>query len=75
MGGLEAAHETIRGSKTLAEVESATGVSVTTLKSELGLSPDTSSQERLGRLARQHGFSMDKVRDIVAKHKPQANNQ
>lgn len=67
----EASHEMIRGSMTLAEVESATGVSVATLKSELGLPQNTSPEERLGRLARQQGFSVDKVRDIVAKQKRQ----
>ncbi len=64
-------HEQIRGSMSLAEIEAATGVSVETLKSELGLPEGTAPEERLGRLARQHGFSVDKVRDIVAKHKPQ----
>lgn len=65
-----AGHEQIRGSMSLAEVEAATGVPVTTLKSELGLPASTSSDERLGRLARQYGFSMDKVRDIVSKRNP-----
>jgi hypothetical protein len=68
-------HEQIRGSMSLAEVETATGVSVKTLKSELGLPDVTAAGERLGRLARQYGFSVDKVRDIVAKHKPQPDNR
>ena len=67
----EASHGLIRGSMTLAEVETATGVSVDTLKSELGLPKDISAKERLGRLARQYGFNVEKVRDIVGKHKPQ----
>jgi phosphotransferase system glucose/maltose/N-acetylglucosamine-specific IIC component len=66
--GHGAGHEQIRGSMSLVEVAAATGVSVETLKSELGLPKDTSAEERLGRLAREYGFSMDKVRDIVSKH-------
>ena len=66
-----AGHVLVRGSMTLAEVETATSVSVDTLKSELGLPKDISAQERIGRLARQYGFSVDKVRDIVVKHTSQ----
>ena len=69
------AHGTIRGSMTLAEVEGATGVPVATLKSELGLPKDTSADERLGRLARQYGFDVDKVRDIVVKHTSQSDKR
>lgn len=61
-------HEQIRGSMSLAEIEASTGVSVETLKTELGLPKNTSAEERLGRLVRQYEFSMDKVRDIVSKH-------
>jgi len=68
-------HEQIRGSMSLAEVEAATGVPVDTLKSGLGLPEKTAAEERLGRLARQHGFSVDKVRDIVAKHTSQPNKR
>lgn len=64
------AHDLVRGSMTLMDVEMATGVSVTILKSELGLSEDIPADDRLGRLSRQHGFDMEKVRDIVAKHMP-----
>ena len=67
----EASHGLIRGSMTLAEVETATGVSAATLKSELGLPKDISAQERIGRLARQYGFSVEKVRDVVVKHTSQ----
>jgi len=67
--------EQIRDSMSLAEVEAATGVSVDTLKSGLGLPEKTAAEERLGRLARQHGFSVDKVRDIVAKHTSQPNKR
>lgn len=68
-------HELIRGSMTLAEVEDATGVTAATLKSELGLPPETVADERLGRLGRQYGFNMDKVRSIVAKQRPQPANR
>lgn len=61
-------HGQISGSMSLGEIETATGVSVDTLKSELGLPADMSAQERIGRLGRQHGFSMDEVRGVVAKH-------
>ena len=67
----EASHGLIRGSMTLAEVQTATGVSADTLKSELGLPKDISAQERIGRLARQYGFSVEKVRDVVVKHTSQ----
>ncbi len=66
--GHGAGQEQIRGSMSLTEVEAATGVPVETLKSELGLPESTSAEERLGRLVRQHGFSMDKVRDVVSRH-------
>jgi hypothetical protein len=69
--GHGAADELIRGSMTLAEIASATGVSVATLKSELGLPLETPADERLGRLGRQYGFNVEKVRDIVARHRPQ----
>jgi len=52
----------------LGQIETATGVSVDTLKSELGLPADMSAQERIGRLSRQYGFSVDEVRGVVAKH-------
>ena len=51
----------------LAEVEAATGVPVAMLKSELGLPASIWADERLGCLAGQYGFSMDRVRDIVSK--------
>ncbi len=61
-------HGQISGSMSLGEIETATGVPVDTLKSELGLPADISAQERIGRLSRQYGFSMDEVRGVVAKH-------
>lgn len=66
--GDEAGHDQVRGSMSLAEVEAATGVSVEALKTELGLPGQTTGEQRLGRLARQYGFSVDRVREIVANH-------
>jgi hypothetical protein len=63
-------NEQIRGSMSLAEIETATGVSAKTLKSELGLPEGTAAEERLGRLARQYGFTVDKVREVIKKHQP-----
>lgn len=63
-----AVHGLIQGSMSLAEVEQATGVPVAILRSELGLPEQTPGTARLGRLGRQHGFDVQKVRDLVAKH-------
>jgi len=61
------AHDVIRGSMSLEEVERETGVPVNTLISGLSLPADTAPQDKLGRLGRQYGFDMDDVRAIVAK--------
>lgn len=61
--------ETINGSMTLAEVEAATGVPSAILIAELGLPSGTDPDSRLGPLRRQHGFDMDAVREIVARHR------
>jgi hypothetical protein len=66
------AHDLIRGSMTLAEVEIATGVAPAILKSELGLPDGITADERLGRLSRRYGFDMETVRTIVAEHLQQA---
>lgn len=68
----EGAHELLQGSMTLAEVERATGVSVTTLKDELGLPQEIPADERLGRLGRRYGFDMNRVRRVVARNQFQA---
>jgi hypothetical protein len=60
----------LRGSMTLAEVERTTGVPAGYVLRELGLAPDVSREENLGRLARQHGFRVDDVRRIVASYRP-----
>lgn len=56
----------LRGSTTLAEVERQTGVPASYVLGELGLPPDTSRDEPLSQLARQHGFRVEDVRRIVA---------
>lgn len=55
----------IRGSMTLNEVEKNTGVPVAYILKRLELPDDTDPESRLGRLRRQHGFEMHKVRQIV----------
>ena len=56
----------IEGSMTLLEVERETGVPVAVMIDGLGLPPDVSADERLGRLRRAHGFEMEDVRAIIA---------
>jgi hypothetical protein len=63
VGGVE-----IRGSTTLAEIEAATGVSAALIVQDLGLPPDTPTNERVRRLADQYGFSMRELRAAVASH-------
>ncbi|MBN1489042.1 MAG: DUF4405 domain-containing protein [Phycisphaerae bacterium] len=67
----DASHDLVRGSMTLAEVEQATGVPVSTLKAELGLPETASADERLGRLIRQYDITMDQVRAAAMKHMSQ----
>jgi hypothetical protein len=57
--------ESIRGSMTLAEIQAATGVPADTIIEQLGLPPRVPKDERLGRLKRTHGFTMEDVRRIV----------
>jgi hypothetical protein len=57
--------QSIRGSMTLAEVAAAAGVSVDAVITGLNLPPGTPADERLGRLSRQHGFTMEDVRKLV----------
>jgi hypothetical protein len=50
---------------TLAEIQEATGVPADYIIEELGLPAGVEQDERLGRLRRTHGFSIDDVRRIV----------
>ena len=61
--------EQIRGSMTLADVEAITHVSVTELRTQLGLPPSVSANEQLGRLRNQYGFEMSTVREIVNRYR------
>lgn len=57
--------ESIGGFMTLAEIQKATGVPADHIIEELGLPAGVEKDERLGRLRRTHGFSIDDVRRIV----------
>jgi hypothetical protein len=58
----------IRGFMTLREVEQATGVPADSIARALGLPADLSPGQRLGRLGRTYGFTMQDVRRIVEEH-------
>ena len=58
----------IRGSMTLGEVITLTGVPLRYLVEQLGLPAGIPASERLGRLARQHGFTLVDVRDVVSSY-------
>jgi hypothetical protein len=65
-GAFSPAHDdSIRGSMTLKEVEAETGVSADELVRHLGLPPATPLNENLGRLRKQHGLTMEQVREAV----------
>jgi len=56
---------------TLHEVEEQTGVPAAVILKELGLPVDLPTDERLGRLRKQHGFEMHDIQEIVRKHHQQ----
>jgi hypothetical protein len=58
-------HEDIRGNLTLQELEARTGVPVEHVLRELGLPEEVPRDAHLGRLRRQYGFDMARVRRIV----------
>lgn len=60
------AEAVITGQMTLRDVERATGVAAKEISARLGLPPEVSLDETLGRLRRVHGFEMQALRDIVA---------
>lgn len=62
----------IRGSSTLAEAARTGSMPVELLRSRLGLTERVSADEKLGRLIREHGFSLSQVREIVAGYQRQA---
>jgi hypothetical protein len=56
----------INGRLTLGDVQRLTGVSAGAIIKQLNLPPNTPTDERLGRLRKRHGFSMQQVRDAVS---------
>ena len=61
----------LNGSMTLHEVEEQTGVPAAVILRGLGLPADLPTDERLGRLRKQHGFEMHDIQEIVRKHREQ----
>jgi hypothetical protein len=61
----------INGSMTLQEIEQKTGVPAALILKELGLPPDTPTDERMGRLRKRYEFEMHTVQDIVRKQTEQ----
>ena len=57
--------DSIRGNMTLQELEKETGVSAQELIQHLGMPPETPVQEKMGRLRKQYGFTMEQVREAV----------
>lgn len=60
----------IRGTMTLMEIQEKTGVPYQHIAAKLSLPEDVSSNERLGRLKKVYGFSIDDVRKIVEEYEP-----
>jgi len=60
------AEAVITGQMTLRDVERVTGVAAKEIAARLGLPPEVSLDETLGRLRRIHGFEMEALRDTVA---------
>lgn len=59
----------INGSMTLHEVEEQTGVPAAVILRKLGLPADLPTDERLGRLRKQHAFEMHDIQEIVRQHR------
>lgn len=62
-------NQDIRGTSTIADIAEAAGVPVGRLLAELKLPPGTSATDSLGRLRREHGFTLAEVRSLVARLK------
>ena len=56
----------ITGQMTLNEIEELTGISAAEILKSMGLPANTSKKEALGRLRRRYGFTLQKLRDVVA---------
>jgi hypothetical protein len=59
----------INGTMTLHDVEEQTGVPAAVILRELGLPTNLPTDERLGRLRKQHAFEMHDIQEIVRKHR------
>jgi len=57
----------INGRLSLADVETATGISAKKIARELGLPQDAPLDQNMGRLRRRYGFELQQVRDLVTK--------
>lgn len=66
--------ESIRGSMTLREVATQSGVNENELKASLGIPASASADERLGRLKREYDFDINDVRRVLA-NRPPANTE
>jgi hypothetical protein len=64
-GSVEREDEFVRGSMTLAQAASTGGMTPEALRAELKLPDSVSPDERLGRLSREYGFSINRVREVV----------
>jgi len=65
----------IRGSMTLAEAASAGAMPVEALRTKLGLPERVPAGERLGRLSREYGISMSRVREVVRDYQQSSSTQ
>jgi len=68
VSGAEPDGELVRGSMTLAEAAAAGGIPVETLRTGLALPQRVSTDERLGRLSREYGFAMSRVRQVIGEY-------
>ncbi|HMO84491.1 MAG TPA: DUF4405 domain-containing protein [Lacipirellulaceae bacterium] len=60
----------LRGFMTLQEAAELSGVPVEEILSRLGLPPDTSPREQVGRLLRAHGLDMGQLREAIGQEEP-----
>lgn len=58
--------ESIKGSMTMAELQGETGIAYQSILKELGVTDEIPPDARLGRLSKQYGFDIPKVREVVA---------
>lgn len=61
--------DTIYGAMSLRQASEATSVPLSYICEQLHLSADTSPGERLGRLGREHNFTVEDVRSVIARYR------